>query len=222
MYIPTSFREDDPATLLAFMRAHSFATVVSVVDGVPFATHIPVGIEQRGETIVLTGHVSKANPHVRAFAPAFSATAVGDSADMPVTQSSLVIFAGPHAYVSPSAYEARESVPTWNYIAVHATGVLHSVLFTDTPENMETMLDTMIAQYDPHYGAQWRDLPAKFRDGMMRGVVGFEMPVLQLEGKYKLSQNRSAHDQAAVQAMLAASDDESAREVAQVMHERQA
>jgi transcriptional regulator len=217
VYIPTSFREDNPDTLLAFMRAHSFATVVSVVDDVPFATHIPVGVEQRGETIVLTGHVSKANPHVRAFA-----SGTTDIADATGTRpQSLVIFSGPHAYVSPSAYEARESVPTWNYIAVHATGVLHSVLFNDTPENMETMLDTMIAQYDPGYGAQWRDLPAKFRDGMMRGVVGFEMPVQQLEGKYKLSQNRSAHDQAAVQAMLEASDDESARAVAQVMKSRQ-
>lgn len=222
MYIPTSFREDDPNTLLAFMRAHSFATVVSVVDGVPFATHIPVGIEQRGETIVLTGHVSKANPHVQAFAPALTTAPASDSANTPTTQTSLVIFSGPHAYVSPSAYEVRESVPTWNYIAVHATGVLHSVLFTDTPENMEKMLDTMIAQYDPNYGVQWRELSAKFRDGMMRGVVGFEMPVHQLEGKYKLSQNRSTHDQAAVQAMLALSDDVSAREVAQVMHERQA
>lgn len=222
MYIPTSFREDNAETLFAFMRAHSFATIVSMIDGVPFATHIPVGIEHRGETIVLTGHVSKANAHVRAFAPAASDTAplaITDANSSPM--QSLVIFSGPHAYVSPSAYEARESVPTWNYIAVHATGVLHAVMFNDTPENMEKMLDTMIAQYDPAYGAQWRDLSAKFRDGMMRGVVGFEMPVQHLEGKYKLSQNRSTHDQAAVQAMLEASDDESARAVAQVMKSRQ-
>lgn len=232
------------------MRAHSFATVVSTIDGVPFATHIPVGIEQRGDTIVLTGHVSKANAHVRAFAPALATRAHTVSSDVTVNDTSinganfdgesttarsvdeasntatsgtasLVIFTGPHAYVSPSAYEARESVPTWNYIAVHATGVLHSVLFTDTPDNMETMLDTMIAQYDPSYGAQWRDLSPKFRDGMMRGVVGFEMPVQNLEGKYKLSQNRSTHDQAAVRAMLAESDDASAREISRVMVERQ-
>lgn len=224
MYIPTSFREDNPERLLAFMRAHSFATVVSTIDGVPFATHIPVSIEQRGNTVVLTGHVSKANAHARAFAPARPEPADDHTIDEATTVAiphamSLVIFSGPHAYVSPSAYEARESVPTWNYIAVHATGVLHSVLFTDTPENMETMLDTMIAQYDPSYGAQWRDLPAKFRDGMMRGVVGFEMPVQHLEGKFKLSQNRSAHDQTAVEAMLAASDDVSARDVAAAMRE---
>ena len=226
MYIPTSFREDNPETLLAFMRAHSFATVISTIDGVPFATHIPVGVEQRGDTVVVTGHVSKANAHVRAFAPARAQPADDKTIDEAINVGapdtmSLVIFSGPHAYVSPSAYEALESVPTWNYIAVHATGVLHSVLFADAPEDMETMLDTMIAQYDPAYGAQWRDLPPKFRDGMMRGVVGFEMPVHQLEGKFKLSQNRSTHDQAAVQAMLEVSSDVSAQAVAHVMRERQ-
>ncbi|MEO7362983.1 MAG: FMN-binding negative transcriptional regulator [Gemmatimonadaceae bacterium] len=225
MYIPTAFREENSETLLAFMRAHSFATVISTIDGVPFATHIPVGVEQRGDTVIVTGHVSKANAHVRAFSTARAERIVGksidDMADVAISDTmSLVIFSGPHAYVSPSAYDALESVPTWNYIAVHATGVLHSVLFNETPEDIETMLDTMIAQYDPAYGAQWRDLPAKFRDGMMRGVVGFEMPVQQLEGKYKLSQNRSTHDQAAVQAMLATSDDVSARDVARAMQER--
>ena len=209
MYIPTYFREDDRETLLAFMRAHSFATVVSTVNGTPFATHIPVSVELRGETVFLTGHVSRANDHVRAFAPESTAL-------------SLIIFSGPHAYVSPSAYEVRESVPTWNYIAVHAVGVLQTVCFADTPHAMERMLDTMIAQYDPAYGDQWHSLPGKFRDGMMRGVVGFEMPVQQLEGKYKLSQNRSAHDQAAVQAMLDASGDESARAIAQAMQSRHA
>ncbi|MEO7360335.1 MAG: FMN-binding negative transcriptional regulator, partial [Gemmatimonadaceae bacterium] len=138
MYIPTHFREDDRGNLLAFMRAHSFATVVSIVNGIPFATHIPVSVEMRDDIVFLTGHVSKANEHVRAFAPESTAL-------------SLIIFSGPHAYVSPSAYEARESVPTWNYIAVHAVGVLHTVRFAESPRLMEVMLDTMIAQYDPAY-----------------------------------------------------------------------
>jgi transcriptional regulator len=216
MYVPAYFREDNREVLLAFMRAHSFATIVSVVDEVPFATHIPVGIEEREGTVFITGHISKANDHARAFpvAAANSAEAVTSSA------RSLVIFAGPHAYVSPAAYEARESVPTWNYIAVHAVGRVRAIRFADTPHTMETMLDSMIEQYDPAYRQQWDSLPEKFRDGMMRGVVGFEMQVESLEGKYKLSQNRSAHDQASVQAMLAASDDADARDVARVMQER--
>lgn len=209
MYIPTAFREGDRETLLAFMRANSFAIVVSMIDGVPFATHIPVSIEERGDAVVLTGHVAKANPHVQAFSPDGNAP-------------SLVIFSGPHAYVSPSAYEARESVPTWNYIAVHAVGVMKSIRFADSPESVNAMLDEMIKQYDAPYLAQWRSLPDKYRSGMMNGVVGFEMPVTQLEGKFKLSQNRSAHDQAAVMAMFAESDDAAVQAIGEAMRLRHA
>ncbi|MGV3707700.1 MAG: FMN-binding negative transcriptional regulator [Gemmatimonas sp.] len=217
MYIPSYFREDNQEVLLAFMRAHSFATVVSNVDGTPFATHIPVGIEERDGTVFLTGHISKANEHARAFS--YASDANGETPDGGSGRS-LVIFAGPHAYVSPTAYEAHESVPTWNYIAVHAVGRIRAIRFADTLQTMETMLDSMIEQYDPTYQQQWRSLPDKFRDGMMRGVIGFEMRVDSLQGKYKLSQNRSAHDQASVQAMLQASGDASAREVARVMQDR--
>ncbi|MBC8089605.1 MAG: FMN-binding negative transcriptional regulator [Phycisphaerae bacterium] len=209
MYIPTAFREGNKETLLGFMRANSFAIVVSVIDGVPFATHIPVSIEERGDAVVLTGHVAKANPHARAFAPESD------------TQS-LIIFSGPHAYVSPTAYEARESVPTWNYIAVHAVGVMRGVRFAESPESVNAMLDEMIKQYDAEYLAQWQSLPDKYRSGMMHGVVGFEMPVAQLDGKFKLSQNRSAHDQATVMAMLAESDDAAAKAVGEAMRLRPA
>ncbi len=190
------------------MRAHSFATLVSMIDGELFATHIPVAVEERGDTLLLTGHVSKANAHVRAF--------TGDSGI-----ASLAIFTGPHAYVSPTAYEARESVPTWNYIAVHASGIPTAVQVENSPQAMEQMLEKMIAQYDASYGAQWNELSAKYRDGMMRGIVGFEMPVAKLEGKYKLSQNKHVHDQASVAAMLEESDDELARAVAKEMRLRQ-
>lgn len=209
MYIPTSFREDNVETLVAFMRAHSFATLVSIIEGAPFASHIPLAIERRGETVVLTGHVAKSNAHVQAFAPDSDAV-------------SLAIFAGPHSYVSPTVYEARESVPTWNYIAVHATGTPQALHSATTPSDINEMLNKMIDQYDPSYRAQWDGLSAKFREGMMRGIVGFEMPVQTLEGKYKLSQNKSAHDQAAVAAMLENSDDEMARDVARAMRQRQA
>jgi len=209
MYIPTSFREGNRETLLAFMRANSFAIVVSQIEGVPFASHIPVSIEERGDAIVLTGHVAKANPHAKAFAP---------ESDAP----SLIIFAGPHAYVSPSAYEVRESVPTWNYIAVHAVGVPRAIRFADAPDTISAMIETMIGQYDAAYMAQWRSLPDKFRHGMMNGIVCFEMAVAELEGKYKLSQNRSANDQASVMAMLSASDDSSAQAVGEAMRLRHA
>lgn len=226
MYIPTAFRENDRDTLLSFMRAHSFVALVSIIDGVPFASHIPVTVETRGETVVLTGHVAKANAHARAFddgdhEPKHDDAHATHGVDVQASLArSLAIFTGPHAYVSPTVYEQAESVPTWNYIAVHATGVPRAIRVDHSPEAMRAMLDRMIAQYDPSYGVQWDALSSRYRDGMMRGVVAFEMPVERIEGKYKLSQNRSTHDQAAVAAALEARDDATAQDVARAMRAR--
>lgn len=191
MYLPPAFREDDVATLVAFMRAHSFIQLVSALDGALVASHIPVVVTCADGQVTLSGHVSKANPQWRAFGG-------GDS---------LAIFSGPHAYVSPSLYETREGVPTWNYIAVHATGAPRIVTRADDPAALEAMLAAMIQQYEATYQAQWDSLPDTFREGMMKGIVAFSMPVARLEGKYKLSQNRSLADQRAVAAALAASHD---------------
>jgi transcriptional regulator len=211
MYIPNAFRVDDRGELLAFMRAHSFATLVSVIDGEPFATHLPLAIEERGDAVVVTGHVAKANPQARAFVPG------GDDGGAGSVVPTLAIFSGPHAYVSPTVYEKLESVPTWNYIAVHAAGVPRAVEAGESPAIIEAMLDSMISQYDAAYREQWRSLPEPFRQGMMRGIIGFEMVITRLEGKYKLSQNRSHADQRAVAEWLAAQDDSAARAVAQAM-----
>jgi transcriptional regulator len=216
VYIPTLFREDDRDTLVAFMRAHSFATVVSIIDGVPFATHIPVTVETRDDTVVLTGHVAKANPHTAAFVQPVQA----GREQAPGVAPTLAVFAGPHAYVSPTVYESKESVPTWNYIAVHALGVPVALHAADSPAEMDAMLNRMIAQYDPSYAAQWQGLSPKYRNGMMQGVVAFEMLVTSIEGKYKLSQNRNAHDRAAVAQYLEAQRDPSSFAVAAEMRAR--
>jgi transcriptional regulator len=109
MYIPNANRVEDQAQLVAFMQAHSFATVVSTVQGELFATHLPLVISAEDGQIRIRGHLAKANPHWQEWA----------------TQGEvLVIFQGPHAYISPSHYEKWESVPTWNYIAVHAYGAV--------------------------------------------------------------------------------------------------
>jgi transcriptional regulator len=192
MYVPNAYRVDDFETLLAFMRAHSFATLVSVVDGAPYASHIPLVIGQAADgTMVLTGHVAKPNPHWRALEQG----------------ESLVIFGGPHAYVSPSLYETRASVPTWNYIAVHAYGVAHLCTPGEASPAVRRMLEEMIETYDPGYLAQFGELEERFRDGMMQGIVAFELRVTRLEGKAKLSQNRSRADQETVAHALAASAD---------------
>jgi transcriptional regulator len=177
--------------MVAFMRDHAFATLVSVVDGAPFATHLPLIVEECDGEIVITGHVAKANVQWKSFEGA----------------ESLAIFGGPHAYISPSLYEKTESVPTWNYIAVHAYGTLTICTYADNPFRVQSMLETMMQRFEPSYLAQWETLSEKFRTGMMMGIVGFEMAVTRLEGKYKLSQNRSAVDQATVAEHLQQSPD---------------
>jgi transcriptional regulator len=178
MHIPNAFREQDIEKLLAFMRANSFATLVSISNNLPIASHIPLVVTVEDDTIKLIGHLAKSNPHWKALK----------------TSESLAIFSGAHAYISPSLYEKHESVPTWNYIAVHAYGIPELVTFNESQEQMNQMIDKTIDTYESGYHSQWHSLSNEFREGMMNGIVGFEMTVTRLEGKYKLSQNRSQAD----------------------------
>ena len=164
------------------MQQHSFATLVSSLDGTLVATHIPIVTQMTGESITLYSHVARANPQWQAF----------DEAE------SLVIFSGPHAYISPTLYEKRQSVPTWNYVAVHAYGTPKAFTFKDDRAATEAMMELMMDAYEPTYREQWESLSEKYRHGMMNGIVGFELPVTRLEGKYKLSQNRSTGEQKTV------------------------
>ncbi|MEH1967285.1 FMN-binding negative transcriptional regulator [Nostoc sp.] len=179
MYIPNAFREDDIEKLVAFMRANSFATLVSILNDVPVASHIPLVVTMQNNVVKLSGHLAKPNPQWQVFG-------VGEA---------LAVFTGPHAYISPSLYEKRESVPTWNYIAVHAYGVPQVITLGDSPELMDQMIEDMIDTYGSEYKSQWHSLSDNFREGMMNGIIGFEMTITRLEGKYKLSQNRSHSDQ---------------------------
>jgi transcriptional regulator len=197
MYRPTAFQEDNVDKLVAFMRANSFATLVSIVDGMPFASHIPLVITLQSGVVKLTGHLAKQNPQWQVFG---------------ITES-LAIFTGAHAYISPALYEKHESVPTWNYIAVHAYGVPQIITLNDSPESMHRMIHEMIDTYEADYQSHWHDLSSQYREGMMNGIVGFELTVTRLEGKYKLSQNRSKTDQENVSQALVQSSDLVARTV---------
>jgi len=201
MYIPNAFREDDLDKLVGFMRVHSFATLVSVLDGSPFASHVPLLVRRQGSIIQLIGHLAKPNPQWKAFGGG----------------ESLAIFSGPHAYISPSLYETRESVPTWNYIAVHAYGTPRTVTLADSPQALKEVLQSLIEAYDPSYRSQWDELSTKYREGMMNGIVAFEMTVTRLEGKYKLSQNRGRDDQRRVAQSLMRSTDPTISGVGQAM-----
>jgi transcriptional regulator len=201
MYIPNANREDDRDTLLAFMRAHNFATLVSQVEGAPFATHLPVTLAVEGDALVCYGHFAKANPQWRTL---------GD-------QTTLLMFGGPHAYVSPQWYEKAENVPTWNYMAVHAYGTARLMDSTTEREAVLSVIADLIGQHEPSYQAQWDSLSDKYRDGMLQGIVGFVLTVERLEGKYKLSQNRTPTDQTTVADHLLASPDSSASAIGAAM-----
>ena len=147
MYIPEFNRIEDRDTSLAFLRAHPFAVLISSVDGLPFASHVPLAVTERSGQIVLRGHVAKANPHWKSFQQ---------------EQESLVIFQGPHAYISPALYEIRESVPTWNYAAVHVYG---RVTLVDEKQARE-ILEALIAEFDSSYATQWASLSEEYRSRM--------------------------------------------------------
>jgi len=191
MYIPNHFREEPTDRLLDFMRRNSFATVVSVFERSPVATHLPITVTQAGDEITLRGHFAKANPQWRALEHG----------------ETLVIFTGPHAYVSPEHYEKRESVPTWNYLAVHAYGEAKAI----DGEAALAGLHGLIAEHEAAYRERWDSFTDRYREGMLKGIVGFEMRVTRLEGAAKPSQNKTRQERSIIAATLARSDDGAAR-----------
>jgi len=186
LYQPPHFAVGEHATLIALMRERPLATLVSVADGEPHFTHLPLEVEAGGEGLLLLGHVARANPHWQRW---------GDGAAV------AAIFHGPDAYISPRRYSAREAVPTWNYIVVHAAG---RVSVTHDAEAKERILKALIDRHDHGYRRQWDELGEEFRERMKRGIVGLTIEVERLEGKFKLSQNRPAADRASVHAGLQA------------------
>ncbi len=202
MYIPEFNRLEDRAAALDFMKANPFVILVSAAEASPFATHIPVLATEAEDRILLRAHVARANPHWRMLEGG---------------REALVIFHGPHAYISPSLYESRQSVPTWNYAAVHAYG--RARIFEEPEPLTEVLLET-IACFEPTYLEQWRGLNEEFRARMLSEIVGFEISVERLEAKFKLSQNRPRADQARVIQSLEASDDSAISGVAELMKDQ--
>ncbi|UOQ53126.1 FMN-binding negative transcriptional regulator [Hymenobacter cellulosivorans] len=195
MYIPANFQLTDQAEAVAFMQRYSFATLVSVDQQRPVASHLPFSVRADDSGVRLTSHLARANPQWKSWAG----------------QDVLVIFTEPHAYISPTLYEKRESVPTWDYIAVHAYG---RVRLLDSEADTARALEQLIATYEPSYQAQWESLPETFKTSMMRGIVAFEVEVTALQGQQKLSQNKSAAERTAIAAHLANGPDSAARELA--------
>jgi transcriptional regulator len=179
MYIPDHFREDRPEVLRDAVRRIGFATLVtSDLD----ANHLPMLLQDGDGRHVLRGHVARANP-------------VWKKAD----GSALAIFLGPHAYVSPNWYpskaETGKAVPTWNYITIHARG---SIRWIQDADWLRAHVGQLSATHEAGREVPWMisDAPAGYIDTMLRGIVGFELAIETLEGKWKLSQNRDEADRA--------------------------
>jgi transcriptional regulator len=179
VYVPEAFRESDVERLHAFVRDNSFGTLVSNTPEGPFASHLPFLLDAGRN--VLVGHMARANPHWQSLE--------GEVA--------LAIFQGPHGYVSPRWYKTPIAVPTWNYAAVHARG--HVTLVQEGDRLLEILAETT-RRYDPTWPMPEGDYVPK----LAKGVVGFEMAIERLEGKMKLSQNRSREDREGVIAALRA------------------
>jgi transcriptional regulator len=190
MYSPKFNLVSDRAILLEAMRAYSFATLVGpqssdAHDAALNATHLPLVVKDEGEHGLLEGHFARANKHWQALAE----------------RETLVIFSGPHSYISPTNYVEELSVPTWNYIAVHAYGTLELV---EDDVAKDVLLKGLIAIHEPAYAEKWNAMPDGFRRTMLAGIVGFRIPIARIEGKFKLSQNRAQQERRNVHATQAA------------------
>lgn len=197
MYVPASFAESEDNRLWRLVRDWPFATLISSTGEVPWVSHLPLVADE--DRRVLRGHMAKANPHWRAL----------DAGD------SLAIFHGPHHYVSPSWYANQPSVPTWNYAVVHAEGKARAV---HDPRWIETLLEELVQSME-RGALAWRiaRLPRDYLDAMVAGVVGFEMEISKLAGKFKLSQNRPAEDRPRVIRALEQIGTDAARDTAELM-----
>lgn len=201
MYVPKHFEITEPAVLHRHMERFSFATLVTVHNGLPFASHLPFMIRPDvGECGLLIAHMARANDQWQDFEQGAEA---------------LVIFQGQHAYISPSWYRNEPNVPTWNYLTVHAYGVPRII---DDEARIADLLRELVATNEAQFDEPWpMDLSRRYLHGRMRAIVMFEIPIGRLEGKFKLNQNHPTENRAAVVAALSASDDAQQREIAAVM-----
>jgi transcriptional regulator len=192
----------DHEAAVAFMQRYNFALLVTQGAERPQATHLPFHISVHDGAVRLSAHMAKANPQWKDF----------DGRDV------LIVFSGPHAYVSPANYEQEQNVPTWNYIAVHAYGKVN--IITDMQEGMQ-VLEEMIAQSEPGYKAQWEQLSDKYKHGLYRGIVPITIHITELQAVEKLSQNKTAAERQHIIHSLQQYDDGAAHDLAIYMQAKE-
>lgn len=172
MYIPKINKMHGDKEAFAFMQKYSFATLVTSSNTRPSATHLPFVVEKRDEKIYLKSHFAKANQQWKEIE----------------TKEVLVIFNEPHAYISPKNYEKKINVPTWNYLSVHAYGKCK--IISDYPAVID-VLENTITYYEKTFINQWNTLPEDYKIRMCKGIVAFEIEVLELQAKKKISQDKT-------------------------------
>ena len=205
VYLPPAFTETRQQVLVEHIERHDFGLLVSHGAAGLNASHIPFLVEYHGEELHLLGHLARPNPQVE---------------DLGHDEQVLAIFSGPHAYISPSWYAAGPAVPTWNYVDVHAYGTVRLVREADW---LRSLLLRLSDRHEAGSSNPWRmrELPEPYLQGMLKGIVGLDIAVTRLEGKYKLSQNRPAVDRPRVIAELERREDADSRALAHLMRERE-
>jgi transcriptional regulator len=201
MYVPAAFAETEPAKLHEFIRRHGFAVLTSHGEGGLFASHLPLILDTvAGPQGSLVGHMARANPQWR-----------------DVRGEVMAVFSGPHAYVSPSWYEEGGTVPTWNYVAVHAYGNFHVV------EGRVELLDILrrsVMIYESSRPEPWSfDESAPHVETMLKAIVGFRIEITRLEGKWKLSQNHPEERRRKVIGALSGRPYQDSKAIANLMEE---
>jgi transcriptional regulator len=184
MYTPSFNQITGRALLLKAMQAYSFAILCGrQSESTPslIASHLPLVVKDEGEHGVLEGHFARANSHWKSFAG----------------HEILVVFPGPHSYVSPAHYTDPLSVPTWNYIAIHAYGTPSLI---EDEAGKDAVLTSLMRVHEPAVAAAWHAMPESFRCSMLAEIVAFRIPIARIEGKFKLSQNRAPEERRNVQA----------------------
>lgn len=198
MYIPEVFANKDKISIIEFMKAYSFGTLVSGDSKRCMATHLPFVIEERKGNLVLTTHMAAANAQT---------SQIGKT-------ELLAIFTEPHAYISPANYKHHQNVPTWNYAAVHVYG--HGRVLSGEAE-VVSALEKMIDTYDTDYKQQWKSISPKYKAALAKEIVAFELIAHEIQAVNKLSQNKSRKDQETIVASLKTHGDELAKTIAGMM-----
>ena len=197
MYISKLYREEDRSKILAFLKQNEFATLVAYDGNKPVASHLLFEVTEDSEDLFLNGHMSKANPLWRMFE---------QNAEV------LVIFQGPHTYISPTWYN-HVNVPTWNYQAVHLYGIPRIV----NGQEYYDMISHIVSRHESMSTYRMDALPQDFVEKQMNGTVGFQVRVSRIEANYKLSQNRDDQDHHSIISHLNEREDEMSHAVAEAM-----